>query len=234
MVADAPERVELYRDIPGIGRLEFVETDKRREYWLLAEGNTRRRRLPSVTGIIRDTWPKPALLEWYAREPNASAILAGAAIRGKAVHRFIETYMASGDLLPFSDFEPEHRGYLQGAARFLWECQPKPIAIERLVCHPEHGYAGRLDLIAGYEGGATLFDFKSNPEGRVYPEAHVQAQGYALADHRCGGQPIDAIVIVGISESGQYRLVPGHDAKKLWAECLSYYGEMKRFLKGLE
>src|SRR4051812_44030565 len=90
------DNVSVSREIRGVGRLDFEQSERRRDYWLLPEGAQRRTRLPSVTSILRDTWPKPALLEWYAREPNASAILKTASERGKAVHRFVETYLTTG------------------------------------------------------------------------------------------------------------------------------------------
>jgi hypothetical protein len=229
------ERVSVSRDIPGIGRLDFEQTDKRREYWLLPEGNQRRVRLPSVTTILRDTWPKPQLLEWYAREGNASAILAAASARGKSVHRFIETYFRDGILLPFSEFDPAIRPWLQGAARFIWERQPEPAqdGVERLVCHPELRYAGRLDLLAREAGDSqlTLWDFKTNPQGNVYAEAHVQAWAYALADFKCGGEPIGRRAVVGLSERGTYEVVQSPDAEELWGLLIQTRESMRNYLR---
>jgi hypothetical protein len=227
------------RVIPGVGRLDFHESEKRREYWLLPEGNTRRTRLPSVTGILRDTWPKPALLQWYARlGTDAKTALEEASLRGKAVHKFVETYCKTGDLLPFDTCPEAWHPYLQGAARFLWEFDPKPVAVERLVCHPEMRYAGRLDFI-GYLADApellTLCDFKSNPKGAVYNEAHVQAVGYVIADERCGGEPIARTILVGLDEQGGVHPVVGndHEARKVWASALDFYAQLKRLEKAL-
>lgn len=225
------EPVRLERTIAGIGTVEFVESEKRRDYWLMPEGGERRRRMPSVTSILRGTWPKPGLLEWYAREGRGvDTALEQASARGRAVHSFVETYMTTGDLLPWEDFPAEWHGYLQGIARFLWDRQPVPIAVERLVVHPEFGYAGRLDLIAEMDG-RTLLDFKSNPKGRVYHEAHVQTHAYAIADERCGEPPVDRIVVVGVAEDGTYSEVPGADASKVWASVLDFYKSLARFDK---
>ena len=227
------------RTIPGVGRLDFHESEKRREYWLLPEGNTRRNRLPSVTGILRDTWPKPALLQWYARlGTEAKTALEEAALRGKAVHKFVETFCKTGDLLDFADFPVAWHGYLRGAATFLWTFDPQVVAVERLVCHPEMRYAGRLDLIA-YLADApellTLVDFKSNPKGVVYNEAHVQAVGYRMADERCGGDKIARTIVVGIDENGAVKPVVGndHEARKVWASALDFYAQLKRLEKAL-
>jgi hypothetical protein len=232
------ERVELSREIPGVGRLDFIETEKQRAYWLLPEGAQRRVRLPSVTGVIRDTWPKPALLEWYAREGvNAAVVLKEAQARGTDCHRFVETFMQTGELLPFSDFREDRKPYLQGLVRFLWEHEPRAVDVERLICHPELRYAGRLDLLAVLKDSSelTLLDFKSNPKGNVYAEAHVQCAGYSLADHRCGGERIERALVVGVSEQGKYKIVPTplNEAVAVWKDALVYYGTMKALLKAL-
>lgn len=238
MTTATEEPVRLERAIRGIGTLEFVEGKKRREYWLLPEDGQRRRRIPSVTTILRKTWPKPELLAWYAREgANVEAVLAAASERGKNVHSFVEDFMRTGELTPWDVFPGDHHGYLQGVARFLFDYAPDPIAIERLVVHPELNFAGRLDLIATLEdqpGVPTLLDFKTNPNGRIYPEAHVQTHAYALADERCGEPRVGRVAIVGIAEDGTYRVQPGADASKIWGACQDMYKTMARFEKELE
>jgi len=233
------ERVTISREIAGIGRLDFEQTDKRRDYWLLPEGAQRRGRLVSVTSILRDTWPKTALMEWYLREgANATTILADAKERGRQVHRFLETYLRDAVILPFSDFEPSYKPWLQAAASFIFEedPQPAPEGVERLVCHPDLRYAGRPDLIAtcrSWPSDLTLFDYKTNPEGNVYAEAHVQTWAYALADFRCGAPAIARRVVVGMSAEGKYRLVPSPDAEEVWGHCLSMHASMQAFLRVL-
>lgn len=224
------EPLRLERTVPGIGTIEFVETDKTRAYWFLAEGGTRRQRFPSVTGILRATWPKPALLEWYAKHGRETdTLLEEASKRGKAIHAFVENYMRSGELERMTAYPSEYAGYLSGIARFLWEHDPQPLVIEQLIVHPEMRYAGRLDLIATMGGKRTLLDFKTNTKGRVYTEAHVQATAYAIADERCGGDKIEDVAIVGVADDGNYDLVRGADATALWASALDFYGHVRRF-----
>lgn len=230
------EPLRLERVVPGIGTIEFIEGPRRREYWLLPEGGERRRRLTSVTTILRATWPKPGLLEWYAREgAGVDTALQLAAARGKAVHRFVEAFMTTGDILPFDAFPADYAGYLQGIARFLWEHDPKPLAVEQLVAHPEFNYAGRLDLIADVAGARTLLDFKSNTTGRIYPESHVQAHAYAIAEKRCGGQEIERKLLIGVSQDGRYAPVEGIEpASKMWHGVLDFWKTLQRFERELE
>lgn len=235
MTTDAPDTTRLTRAIEGVGTVEFVQSAARRDYWFLAAGNERRRRLPSVTSILRQTWPKPALLEWYARlGGEAETALELAARRGHNVHRFVEAYMATGELMDPAEFPADHRPYLRAVAAFLFEYDPQPIATERLIVHPEDGYAGRLDLLARVDGKVTLLDWKSNTKGRIYTEAHVQATAYRRADERCGGDPIEQTMLVGVAEAGTFNVVMGLDASNLWAAILAFFGEIKRFEKAVD
>ncbi|MET0996903.1 MAG: hypothetical protein ABWY20_23825 [Mycobacterium sp.] len=222
------------RQIPGVGLLEYEEQPYRR-YWLTPEGGKRRRRLPSVTTILRESWAKPELVAWAARTGDQIDTVREAAFaRGKAVHRFIETYMATGELLPTGEFEPTYRPFIEGAAAFLFEYDPQPEAVEQLVCHPELGYAGRFDLRARVHGHSAILDFKTGSEARVYAEAHVQTFAYALADERCGAPLAEQRLIVGIGEDGSHRVVQGGDATELWNAVLAFDKARRGFMRSLE
>jgi len=240
MTATATEPTRLERVVAGIGTIFYEEKRdragrERRNYWLLPEGGTRRQSLTSVTTILRGTWPKPGLLEWYAREgEGVDTALERASARGRAVHKFVEVFMTTGDILPFDAFPSDYAPYLQAIARFLWEYDPKPIAVERLVAYPEFGYAGRLDLIAALDDEPTLLDFKSNPKGRIYSEAHVQAHAYRIAEKKCGGVDVARVALVGVAEDGTYNVVAGADASKMWGSVLDFYKTLGRFERELE
>jgi hypothetical protein len=233
------ERVSATRTIPGVGRLDFEQTDKRRDYWFLPEGNTRRSHFDSVTGVIRDVWAKPELIDWAAKlGPTIYEVRKDGIGRGKRTHLFMETYLRDGVLLPFSDFEPDDKPFLQGAARFIFEQdpQPAPEGVERLVCHPELRYAGRPDLIATcrkWPSELGLFDYKTSPEGNVYAEGHLQTWAYALADYRCGGEPIARRAIVAFSGGGKYRIVESPDASELWQRSLEFRAALRSFQKAV-
>lgn len=228
------ETTRLNRTIPGVGLIEFTESETQRAYWLTPEDGKRRVRLPSVTTILDGVWPKQWLLSWYAKYGEAApGMSASAAERGTAVHAYIERYFTEGTFAPVDDYPEDVRPYLQGAAGFLWEHDPEPLAVEWLVCHPEMKYAGRLDLIATLEGARNvpvLLDFKSNQKGRIYPQAHVQASAYRLAHERCGGTAqIGRALLVGIAEDGTYDAVEGVDAVKLWGNAVDFYRDRQAF-----
>jgi hypothetical protein len=225
------------REIPGIGRLDHTEDPH--AYWLLPEGGQRRTRLPSVTGVIGDTWSDRALLEWYMREPNAREARDEGMARGSDAHRFIEHFLKTGELLPMTDFEPQRRPYIQAAAKFIFERDPQPVAdgVERLVCHPEMRYAGKLDLLAVLNDSPalTLLDYKTNPAGNVYAKAHVQLLAYAAADRRCGGELVERCAVVGLNGEGDYRLVhtPMDEAGAAWLTAVAHRNAINTLLKAL-
>lgn len=238
MTATAQPKVTLTREIPGIGRLDYEETEKSRAYWLTREGGQRRIRLPSVTTILHDAWAKPWLVDWAGREgANRENIRREAFARGSDTHRFVEHFLLHGKLLGFGEFEPQRRPFLQGAAKFLFEHDPQPEAIEQLICHPEEGYAGRFDLLAVLRGDTqpTLLDFKTSAEGNVYAEAHVQLAGYAVGEQRCSGEVLPKYAVVGIDENGSYRLVqtPVGKAQEAWHDVLRLYRSQKALAKAL-
>jgi hypothetical protein len=218
------------RVIPGVGTLPYTETP-RREYWLLPEGAQRRRRLPSVTTVLGEVIAKPGLVSWAAglgaAYPRARE---EAAARGAAVHQFIEHYLRTGDLL---ELDAEHAPWMQAAAAFLWDYDPQPLEVELLVCHPEFGYAGRLDLIANVDGRVTLLDFKTNAKAAIRANAHIQATAYELANERCNGPHVDRSLLVGISDHGAYQVVERVEAAKTWGAALALYGELKRLQRAL-
>lgn len=234
------EATVVSREIPGIGRLDFEP--KPHDYFLLPEGRQRRISFPTVTEILRATWPAgESLLNWYGNLGVAKAREARneAAAIGTDTHRFIETFLRTGALLGFGHFPENRKPFLQGAARFLIEHEPRPVTdgIERLVCHPELRYAGRLDLLCVLKdcGALTLLDYKTSAGGNLYAKHHAQLAGYSIADHRCGGERIERYGVVGINGEGHVRIVwtPVDEAVVCWKDIVTYYGSMRALLKEL-
>jgi hypothetical protein len=156
---------------------------------------------------------------------------------GKDVHSFIESYLRTGDLLGFGHFPENRKPFLKGAVKFLIAHQPEAVSdgVERLVCHPEHKYAGRLDTIGILNDRAdlTLLDYKTSAGGNLYAKAHVQGAAYAMADHRCGGERVERIGVVGISGDGEFRIAwtPITEATEVWTDVLTYYKSLQSLLK---
>lgn len=227
----ATATVNLRREVEGVGLIEYVETEKARSYWLTPPGGQRRQRMPSVTTVL-EVWPKGHLLRWYRNlGASADAILERSQDRGHAVHAYVENFLSSGELVPLSEYPEDFRPFIQAAASWLFEYDPEPLpeGIERLLCHPEMRYAGRADLYALIRGRRTIVDFKTNDRGAVYASHHVQVGGYAIAEERCSGEPVEDTMIVGLSASGQAHPVTGKDASRVWASALDFYTAVRKF-----
>lgn len=236
----AIEKVTASREVVGIGRIDFE--DKGHRYGVLPEGKERRVVYPSVTQIIYACWPAgEGLLNWQGNLGNAKAreVRDESAAIGTDTHRFIDVYLTTGELLPFNSFPENRRPYLTGAAKFLMAHAPEAAyeGTERLICHPELKYAGRLDFIGvlADSPALTLLDYKTSAGGNLYAKAHAQLAAYALADERCGGEPIERFGVVGIDGEGGMRIVwtPLEEAMACWANIVNYYGSMRALLSAL-
>jgi hypothetical protein len=208
--------------------------DASHRYWITKDSE--RKPAVSVTGALK-ILDKPALLQWAERAgAEGAAELArmgeldgcppgevidrvrlfklgmdakrdAGAERGTIVHRVLEAYGRDGTVPNVGDFEPQIRGYVQGLCKWLLKANPEPVAIEQVVGSPTHWYAGRADLVANIGGLTYLCDLKTNPSGRVYDEAHVQAAAYQLALEECGIPTLGA-VLVAVGEDGTFEEVP--------------------------
>jgi hypothetical protein len=139
-----------------------------------------------------------------ALDLGADAAKRKASTRGLSIHDALEAWSTDGDLPNPADMDPEHRPYLQGLMRWLVKADPEPEAVEEVTCHPQLGYAGRLDLIARIGGRRVLCDLKTAKGGRGYPEAHVQARAYEMAEVALGGEQVDDCLIVAVGPDGQF------------------------------
>lgn len=149
-----------------------------------------------------------------------------AADRGLNTHDVLRAYMETGTPPSLFGQPTAHHGFLMGASRWLLKAGPEPVAVEQLVVHPEHRYAGRLDLRAYIGGLLTTVDFKTQADAGIYLGAHVQTALYELAAIRCGGEPADRRLVVVLAEDGGFREMEAthgegfHEAALAWRrEC---------------
>lgn len=229
--------------------------DKSHRYWLHHDG--KREAAVSVTSALK-VLDKPALLHWAenAGAEGAARLAAmgelegvppaeaGARVRlhklgmdakrdagadrGTAVHRVLEFWAREQAVPDLADFPSDVRGYVQGLCAWLLATNPKPTGVERFVGSVRHTYAGRLDLRATLDGADTIVDLKTNPKGRVYDEAHLQAVAYAMADLECGSPTPDGIVVVAVGEDGTFEMVECEAESGDWLNVLGTYRSLAR------
>ena len=157
--------------------------------------------VPSVTTILKDGYPAPALISWAARttadyavnrwdelaamppaerlrtlERAAWASRDAAALRGTEIHSLGES-LVHGRPVEIPD---AYVGPVEAYARFLDEFDVQPTLTECPVANPAHGWAGTPDLRAVLRGQVDyLLDLKT---GRgVYDSHALQLAAYAHA-----------------------------------------------------
>lgn len=166
----------------------------------------------SVTTIIGNGIPKPALVPWAAKTTATAAVdniegiaalaktdrdgaikfltdarfkkSGDAAARGTEVHEIAESY-ALGTPKPAS---PEIQPYVDQYLKFLEDHAPEYLASEAPVYNFGYTYAGTLDAIVKIGGKTCVLDIKTTDKGPdvrarpPYPEVALQLAAYARAD----------------------------------------------------
>ncbi len=180
--------------------------------------------------ITPATSPADAVKVVRSNRLGAEAIRDLAADRGLNVHALLEEYMRTGKAPRLAGHPAEHHGYIQGMTRFLLEVDPEPVAVEQLVAHPEHNYAGRMDLRARAKrlcAGLVTFDAKTQENAGIYLAAHAQVNLYERAAVRCGDEAADRLMVVVFAANGEYRMMPADHDATLVDVALAFYRAVK-------
>jgi hypothetical protein len=157
--------------------------------------------IPSVTTILHDGYPAPALVTWAMRttagyavdrwdelaalpvserlrqlEKAAYASRDAAAMRGTEIHALGEALVHGQPV----EIPEQHLGPVEAYARFLDDFDVQPTLTECPVANPDHGWAGTPDLRATLRGGHDyLLDLKTGKG--VYDSHALQLAAYAHA-----------------------------------------------------
>lgn len=191
-------------------------------------GGVRAERMGELVDVPEEEWVKRV----DVLKLGATAIKDEGADRGHAIHAAFEMLARHGQVPKPSDYPEAWRPWVQGAVKAWMAMDPEPEVIETIVCNPEQGYAGRPDLIATVHGKRTLIDYKTG-KGRVYDQAHYQTRGYDLALPFSDIEPVDAIVIVGVSDDGGFELVECEASADDWLALLLTFRSRKRINAGM-
>ena len=174
----------------------------------------------------------PAAVQIVRKENlGADATRDEAADRGKAIHTAFHMLATTGNAPKLADFPVEWHPWVKGAVRAWLELRPEAEEAERIVCSPQHRYAGRPDLICRINGRRTLLDYKTG-KGRVYEQAHYQTRLYAMALEPSGIEPVEDIIIIGIADDGAWEPVHSEATELDALGLLSVHLSRKRILAG--
>lgn len=159
-------------------------------------------KVDGVTTVIGNGIPKPALINWAAREvatyaaDNLEAIATldraaridllkgshyrerdAAARRGTEVHGLAEKLINGEEV----EVPEELSGHVDSYMRFLDEWNPTAILVEAVVGHRTHKWMGTFDLFADIGGVPWLLDIKTTRSG-IYGETALQLAAYRHAE----------------------------------------------------
>ena len=160
-------------------------------------------KLPSVTTIISGTQSEEkaeSLARWKDRVGAAEAdrIKNTAALRGTAMHSYLETHLKGGNVLDLSDVGQEARGMGQMIIDKGFPDLEEIWGGEGTLHYPGL-YAGQTDMCGIYQGRESIIDFKQSnkPKRDEWIEDYkIQLVAYAMAHNCIYGTDIDQGVIL--------------------------------------
>jgi ATP-dependent exoDNAse (exonuclease V) beta subunit len=206
--------------------------DGRRKYEVAGE------RLPSVTTILKNTESedkKESLARWKDRvgEVEADRIKNVAALRGTAMHTYLEHYVKGGNVLDLTDLGREASSMGQMIIDKGFSDLEEVWGVECTLHYPGL-YAGQTDMCGIYQGRESIIDFKqSNKPKRSewIDDYKLQLVAYATAHDQVYGTRIEQGVILMCTPDNFFQrfLVNGSEFREWKWEWLKkidqYYGK---------
>ena len=197
------------------------------------------KKLPSVTTVLGQTQPKEkqeSLERWRNRVGlrEAQKITRDAAIRGTAMHKYLEDLIRgqkSLDLTPLGIEATKMAEII--VERGLNDCS-EIYGIEATLFYPGL-YAGSVDLIAKYKDKVSIIDFKqtNKPKQREWiGDYFLQMAAYGMAHDAVYGTTIEQGVIMMCSKDGYYQqfMIEGDEFRQAKHKFL---GRLDEFYNGM-
>ena len=169
-------------------------------------------KLPSVTTVLGQTQPKEkqeSLEKWRQRVGlrEAQKITRDAAIRGTAMHKYLEDLILGQRSLDLTPLGVEATRMAEIIVeRGLNDCS-EIYGIEATLYYPGL-YAGSVDLVAKYRDKVSIIDFKqtNKPKQREWiGDYFLQMAAYGMAHDAVYGTNIEQGVIMMCSKDGFYQ-----------------------------
>ena len=197
------------------------------------------KKLPSVTTVLGQTQPKEkqeSLERWRNKVGlrEAQKITRDAAIRGTAMHKYLEDLIRgqrSLDLTPLGVEATKMAEII--VERGLNDCS-EIYGIEATLYYPNL-YAGSVDLVAKYKDKVSIIDFKqtNKPKQREWIEDYfLQMAAYGMAHDAVYGTTIEQGVIMMCSKDGYYQqfMIEGDEFRRAKHKFL---GRLDEFYNGM-
>lgn len=173
--------------------LESVTQPDGKRYYVTPSGI----RLPSVTTVV-GAQKKQAIMEWRNRvgEEEANKVTRKATSRGTKLHNICEHYLLNK---PLPVMMPDTQELFQSVKPLLDKNITEIWYVEQALYSEKVGMAGRVDLIAKWNGKLSIIDHKTS--GKIKYRENIlsyfhQECAYALMLEDMIGQPVDQLVTV--------------------------------------
>ncbi|MCC3434399.1 MAG: exonuclease [Oscillatoriales cyanobacterium] len=191
--------------------------------------------LPAVTTILKATQPiesVAALSNWRNKVGNAEAnrIALTSRRRGELLHQWVKDYLQGLSPTASSLIQP-YCYSVQSVLEKLSDVQ----LVETVVPNYVEEYAGKVDLVAGYEGVPCTIEWTTAEEPKLRVEKlydkPLQLVAYGGAINRCYGESlfgdkiVNALIVVAL---------PGEDAEIFVLEREQLLEYWQKWLKRLK
>lgn len=157
------------------------------------------KKYPSITSVL-GVLSADSIRAWRARvgEEEANKISSRAANRGEAVHTLVERCLKNEVISPAGIMPHILAGFL--SIRSHLEEHVDNIALQEKPLYSDHlGVAGRVDLIAEYDGKLSIIDIKTSKRQKTRDDIHsyfMQEAGYAIMFEERTGIPVTRLVTI--------------------------------------
>ena len=176
-----------------ISEIKTQNIDGKR-YYVTSEGT----KYPSITTVL-SVLSRQGIMEWRKRvgAEVANAISTKAARRGTHVHQMCEDLI--NNKLNIKEFLPVDVEMFKTIESIIIEKIDKIHAQESALYSDYLGVAGRVDVIAEWEGRLSVIDFKtsSKPKKKEWISSYFQqTSAYAVMFEERTGIPVDQLVVL--------------------------------------
>lgn len=177
------------------GKLKTVYENSKR-FYVTPAGN----KYPSITSVLgANPEKKKGLQEWRKRvgETEANKISRKASRRGTTVHKICEDYLNNEEEY-INGAMPDSVGMFNSLKPILVENVGNIYGQELALYSDRLGVAGRVDLIAEWDGVPSVIDFKTSARPKKtewIDDYFMQCSGYAAMYYEMTGFPIKDVVV---------------------------------------
>ena len=198
-------------------------------------------KLPSVTTILAATQSeekRKSLEAWKSRvgEAQADRIKDQAAVRGTAMHKYLEEYLEGRNYLDLTLPGQEARTMATKVIEEGLKDRLHEIWGSEVTVHYPGLYAGATDVVGIYEGRQSIVDFKQSnkPKRREWiTDYFLQLAAYATAHNHVYGTKIDQGVNLICTKDGLFQKfsIEGKEFQKYcweWLRRVDQYYENRR------